>query len=122
MRRRIWLSDAVELRQVYTYSRRSRVKYQEILESRYSLNPMMKKKQEQPLVELGKCIRKLRESQGITQEDFAVQAGLDRAYYGGIERGERNPTALKLIQIAIHLNVEVGRLFPPVTKLIDLEL
>jgi len=83
---------------------------------------MAKKKQDSALIELGKCIRKLRESQGITQENFANQAGLDRAYYGGIERGERNPTALKLIHIAIHLNVEVGMLFPPVASLIAPEL
>ncbi len=65
------------------------------------------------LIALGRRIRELRESQGYSQEGFAAEVGLDRAYYGGIERGERNVAALNLIQIAITLGVEVGELFPP---------
>jgi transcriptional regulator with XRE-family HTH domain len=44
-------------------------------------------------------------------------AGLDRAYYGGIERGERNVAALNLIKMAVALDVEVGNLFPKLTEL-----
>lgn len=65
------------------------------------------------LIALGRKIRELRESQGYSQEGFAAEVGLDRAYYGGIERGERNVAALNLIQIAATLGVEVGELFPP---------
>lgn len=65
------------------------------------------------LIALGRRIRELRESQGYSQEGFAAEVGLDRAYYGGIERGERNVAALNLIQIALTLGVEVGELFPP---------
>ncbi len=64
------------------------------------------------LVLLGQQIRRLREAKGISQEEFASLAGLDRAYYGGIERGERNVAALNLIKIAAALEVEVGNLFP----------
>ena len=63
---------------------------------------------------LGCQIRKLREAKGFTQEDFAAEAGLDRAYFGGVERGERNVAALNLIKIAAALGVEVGDLFPPI--------
>lgn len=69
------------------------------------------------LIALGKQIRKLRLANGYTQESFAATAGLDRAYYGGIERGERNVSALNLITIAATLGVEVGELFPPVALL-----
>lgn len=69
------------------------------------------------LVAVGRRIRELREDAGYSQEDFATQAGLDRAYYGGIERGERNVAALNLIVIATALGVEVGELFPPVRTL-----
>jgi len=69
----------------------------------------------QELVELGRKIRALREARGFTQEQFAEEAGLDRAYYGGVERGERNVAALNLIRIARALGVEVGELFPPVS-------
>ena len=64
------------------------------------------------LVILGRQIRRLREAKGTSQEEFAAEAGLDRAYYGGIERGERNLAALNLIKIAIALKVDVGDLFP----------
>ena len=69
------------------------------------------------LVALGGNIRKLREDAGYSQEDFATEAGLDRAYYGGIERGERNVAALNLIQIAAALKVEIGDLFPSLRSL-----
>ena len=49
---------------------------------------------------LGKQIRSLREQSELSQEAFADHAGLDRAYYGGIERGERNIASLNLIKIA----------------------
>lgn len=66
---------------------------------------------------LGRRIRKLRKKCGYSQEDFANEAGLDRAYYGGIERGERNVATINLIRIATVLGVEVGDLFPPLRTL-----
>jgi len=68
------------------------------------------------LVIMGKQIRKVREQKGVSQEDFAATAGLGRAYYGGVERGERNITALKLMKIAAGLEAEIGQLFPPVEE------
>ncbi len=64
------------------------------------------------LVALGRQIRKVRRDRGISQEDFAHEAGISRAYYGGVERGERNLSALNLMRIAAALGVEVGELFP----------
>ncbi len=74
---------------------------------------MQTKRARTELVELGRRIRALREARGFTQEQLAEEAGLDRAYYGGVERGERNVAALNLIRIAKALDVEVGDLFPP---------
>ncbi len=64
------------------------------------------------LVALGQQIRKVRRERGFSQENFAYGAGLDRSYYGGVERGERNLSALHLMRIAVALKVEVGELFP----------
>lgn len=61
---------------------------------------------------LGDQIRQIRLSKGYAQEEFANEVGLDRSYYGGIERGERNVAALNLMKIARALGVEVGELFP----------
>lgn len=69
------------------------------------------------LVSLGKKIRGIREDQGYSQDGFALEAGLDRTYYAGIERGERNPAALNIIKIAKTLGVEVGDLFPKIRAL-----
>ncbi len=69
------------------------------------------------LVALGRKIRVLRKASGYSQEGFAAEAGLDRAYYGGVERGERNVATLNLIRIADTLDVEVGDLFPPLRSL-----
>ena len=69
------------------------------------------------LLALGRKIRALREDKEISQEEMAARAKLDRAYYGGIERGERNVAALNLIKISVALNVEVGELFPKLATL-----
>lgn len=71
----------------------------------------------QKLALLGQQIRRLREQKNLSQEEFAGVADIDRAYYGGIERGERNVAALNLIKIADALGVEVGKLFPSMSAL-----
>lgn len=64
------------------------------------------------LVQIGSRIRAIREARGISQEQMAMDAGLDRAYYGRIERGEVNVAALNLLKIANSLETEVGEFFP----------
>lgn len=63
------------------------------------------------VVTLGKRIRTLRLRTGLSQEKFAARAGLDRTYYAGIERGERNPSVKQLAKIAVALDVPIGALF-----------
>ncbi len=63
------------------------------------------------VVSLGKRIRALRLRTGLSQEKFAAKAGLDRTYYAGIERGERNPSVKQLAKIAAALAVPIAALF-----------
>jgi transcriptional regulator with XRE-family HTH domain len=49
---------------------------------------------------IGERIRKSRKQVGISQEQLADIASLDRTYIGGIERGERNITILNLKKVA----------------------
>ena len=56
-------------------------------------------------VKIGKVIRKIREEKGVTQEKLAFEAGLNRAYIGYIERGERNPSTETLVKIAKALKI-----------------
>ncbi|HAT6935949.1 TPA: helix-turn-helix domain-containing protein [Legionella pneumophila] len=72
----------------------------------------------QNLIKLGQQIRTLRSSRGYSQEGFAAMAGLGRTYMGRVERGEQNISIQNLIQIAIALDVEVGKLVPPLSELI----
>lgn len=60
---------------------------------------------------IGQKIRKLRIEKGITQEKLALDAGLNRAYIGFIERGERNPSTETLSKIAKSLNVKLYEVF-----------
>lgn len=69
------------------------------------------------LVAVGQRIRELRLSRGHSQEGFANLVGLDRSYFGGVERGERNIAVLNLIRIAMALEVELGELFPGLAAL-----
>lgn len=69
------------------------------------------------LLLMGQRLRALREARGLSQENFALEAGIARSYYGGIERGLRNVAALNLIRIAAALGVEVGELFPDIATL-----
>jgi transcriptional regulator with XRE-family HTH domain len=62
------------------------------------------------LKELGLRIQRARKRLGLSQEEFAFKAELDRSYVGGIERGERNVTFGTLCRLAKALNTDVGTL------------
>lgn len=68
----------------------------------------MLKKKNKYLVELGKRIRAIRLEQGLSQENLALKADIDRSYMGSIERGERNVSFITLIKIAICLRCSVS--------------
>ena len=56
-------------------------------------------------------IRKLRVKRGLSQEQLAVDAGVDRTYVGGIERGVENPTVAVLDRLAGALAVHISEVF-----------
>jgi transcriptional regulator with XRE-family HTH domain len=59
----------------------------------------------------GSNVIKLRKAKGMTQEQLADEAGIERSYMGAIERGERNPTLHKVYQIYKALKVSLLDLF-----------
>ena len=63
---------------------------------------------------LGANVRRLRKSQGLSQERFALEHGIDRTYVSGIERGARNPTVVVLARLAEALGVDIHELLLPV--------
>lgn len=62
------------------------------------------------LHELGKRIRTQRKSIGITQEELALLADMDRSYFGGVERGERNITFITLYRLCLALQCDITTL------------
>jgi transcriptional regulator with XRE-family HTH domain len=60
------------------------------------------------LLKLGWRIRSSRQKLGWTQKDFSSRCGLDKSYFGGIERGEFNLTFSNLCQICIGLNCDIA--------------
>jgi XRE family transcriptional regulator, regulator of sulfur utilization len=48
----------------------------------------------------GFVMRELRLQRGIAQDAFALLAGVDRSYYGKLERGERQPSLTVLLKCA----------------------
>jgi transcriptional regulator with XRE-family HTH domain len=58
-------------------------------------------------VVVGRNVRMLRQSRGLTQEQLAFEAEIDLTYVGGIERGRRNPSLLVMIRIADALQADI---------------
>lgn len=59
---------------------------------------------------IGRRIRILRESRGVTQDDLAHAAGIGRVTLVRIETGQRSPRYETLARLAIALNVEPAEL------------
>jgi transcriptional regulator with XRE-family HTH domain len=59
---------------------------------------------------LGEAIRSARRDLGYAQEAFAARVGLDRSYFGAVERGEFNITIDTLTTIADGLGIRASTL------------
>lgn len=59
----------------------------------------------------GRAIRRIREEQGINQEEAAHRCGLHRTYYSGIERGVRNVSIVNIGRVAKGLQTALPDLF-----------
>jgi transcriptional regulator with XRE-family HTH domain len=53
----------------------------------------------------GQALRELRAERGVSQEAVALEAGLNRGYYSGVERGVRNVSLANIVKIADALDV-----------------
>lgn len=62
--------------------------------------------------QFGTNLRNKRRDQGVSQDQLALQANIDRSYVGRIERGEVNITLEKAYQLAEVLECDVRDLLP----------
>lgn len=71
---------------------------------------LSRSRQSPQLLALGKVIRQARLEKGISQENLALLAEVDRSYVGRVERGDNNVAVLTLSKIAKALGVSVAKL------------
>jgi transcriptional regulator with XRE-family HTH domain len=64
----------------------------------------------------GREIRRLRLARNLSQEALAFEAGLDRTYVSGIERGLRNPTLSTMHRLAVALQIQLSRILAGVER------
>ncbi|WP_420615412.1 helix-turn-helix domain-containing protein [Candidatus Palauibacter sp.] len=62
------------------------------------------------LVAFGEALRAKRKERGLSQEELAARASLDRSYVGGVERGERNISLINLNKLARALDLTLAEL------------
>ena len=62
------------------------------------------------LIALGLAIKELRLELELSQEALAFEAGIDRSYIGGIERGEHNLALVNLMKISQTLGITSSEL------------
>ena len=58
----------------------------------------------------GDRLRHLRHGAGLSQEALAEASGLDRSYYGSVERGERNVALRNIEALAAVFDLTISEL------------
>lgn len=72
-----------------------------------------------PAIAFGKAVRARRIEVGLSQEDLASTASVERSHMGKIERGEHMPNFVLILRLAIALNIPAGELVDKAVSLID---
>jgi transcriptional regulator with XRE-family HTH domain len=65
---------------------------------------------------VAETVRRARKGAGLSQEELALEAGVDRTYVSQVERGKRNVTIVLLARIAKALKTTPDRLLVPPRK------
>jgi transcriptional regulator with XRE-family HTH domain len=63
----------------------------------------------------GFALKRFRAERGLSQEQFALQIGMDRTYYASVESGKRNIALRNIEKIARGFDVSLEELFRQVT-------
>jgi ribosome-binding protein aMBF1 (putative translation factor) len=62
------------------------------------------------LVAFGAAVRRARLEQGVSQEELADRAGVDRSYMSSLERGAQNPGLMAISKVAKALDLPIAHL------------
>lgn len=58
----------------------------------------------------GSILRKIRSDKELSQEQLALDAGIDRTFISLLERGERQPSLTTILRISKALNISAAEL------------
>ena len=61
--------------------------------------------------QVGNRIKEIRLSKKLSQEEAAFNSGLNRTYFGSVERGERNISIINLNKICQSLDISLNDFF-----------
>lgn len=62
------------------------------------------------LVAFGRSVREARAERGVSQEELAHLAQIDRSYMSSIERGEQNAGLISMARVAAALDITLSEL------------
>jgi transcriptional regulator with XRE-family HTH domain len=68
------------------------------------------------VVVFGRVLRRLRKAAGLTQEQLALEAEVERNYVSLIERGINQPTVRVIFRLAVALNTTPSNIFRQVEE------
>jgi transcriptional regulator with XRE-family HTH domain len=72
-----------------------------------------------PSKAFGRAAREIRKERGLSQEQAALDGGIDRAYYGHIERATKNATIPTVWKMAAALGVPPSALFTRAEQILE---
>lgn len=72
-----------------------------------------------PAEAFGIAVRQLRQERGLSQEAAALASGIDRAYFGHIERATKTPTLKTVWRIAAALETRPSELIGRAEQMTD---
>jgi len=75
---------------------------------------MLGKLKTQPGAAFGRVLRTLRKERGLSQEELALEADLQRNYVSLIERGINQPTVTTIFKLALALKVRPSEMIAQV--------
>ncbi len=65
---------------------------------------------------IGRNVSRIRREKGLTQEQVEELSGFSQQYLSGLERGQRNPTIVSIVELAQALDVNYIDLLRPEPK------
>lgn len=70
-------------------------------------------------IAFGRALRELRAEAGLSQEQLAAKARLNRTYVGDVERGERNIAIVNMQKLAKALGIRLSEIVREMEKHLD---